>query len=112
MIVTMYLHPSPDSQPHVYITPGMAIDLSPLGSATMDFERYFDHLLKPQRVWNAKSLAEEPRQTQVMEVHPAQEHREWQDGLVRHDETGLEGLFVDGQSGKPDLAGVSLLLNS
>jgi hypothetical protein len=112
MIVTMYLDPSPDSQPHVYITPGMAINLSPLGSAAMDFERYFDHLLKPQRVWNAKSLAEEPGQTQVMEVYPAQEHREWQDGLVRHDETGLEGLFVDGQSGKPDLASVSLLLNS
>lgn len=107
MIVTMYRDPAPapGSQTHVFITPGMAIDLKPLGSAAMDFETYFDHLLTPQRVWESEwlkmgGMGNGQERAEVVEVDPVHTHREWQEGLVRHDETGLEELFVNGQSGK------------
>lgn len=109
MVVTMYLDPSPGSQTHVYMTPGMAINLKPLGSASMFFGKYFEHLLMPQRVWDTESMAGNgvgPESTEPLEVDPAHEHKEWQTGLVQNDDTGLEELFVDGQSGKPCLSGV------
>ena len=47
-----YKHSARSNPTHVYVSPGMAVDLKPLGEAALLFEKEFDYLFGPKRIYH------------------------------------------------------------